>query len=264
MDLNSNNFKRVNEVYETKNLDAFKYLLGNRAINEEVVRTLQNDISENGQLTPIIVNEKWEIIDGQHRLEAMKRLNKPVRFILEKGYGIKEVRNVNAISNSWTLIDHLESRVALGYEDYIYVKNLMTKYDLRLDTVLYILAKNQTVYHSRGITNSFKRDNVIINTTKSEAKDLCKKINDFKPYVGELYHLKTFQLACLNIIKRDNYDHKKMMYKIKKYGAQLEPKTSRYRGAIKLFLNEVYNYRSRKRDNLLSDKEIMKIVKRYN
>ena len=38
-------------------------------------------------MCPIIVNENYEIIDGQHRYSASKELGLPIRYIVGEGYG---------------------------------------------------------------------------------------------------------------------------------------------------------------------------------
>ena len=67
-------------TYETKNYDQFKTLEGNRSIDQKNVNNIEQNMREHGVLpTVIIVNEKMEVIDGQHRIEALKRLHEPVR-----------------------------------------------------------------------------------------------------------------------------------------------------------------------------------------
>ena len=39
-------------------------------------------------VSPILVNEKMEVIDGQHRLQAQKELNLPTYYIKNKGYDL--------------------------------------------------------------------------------------------------------------------------------------------------------------------------------
>ena len=61
------------QVFETRDYDQFKKLNGNRNINESQVDGIVHSILEVGyQPVPILVNEFMEIIDGQHRLEAVK------------------------------------------------------------------------------------------------------------------------------------------------------------------------------------------------
>src|ERR1039458_10319262 len=69
------------QLYVTKNYDIFIRMIGNRPINESHVTHLKKKIQDEGNLTsefPINLNEKMEIIDGQHRIMALKQLGYPV------------------------------------------------------------------------------------------------------------------------------------------------------------------------------------------
>ena len=75
-------------VYETTDYEQFGKLKGNRNINEAQVIGIRNSIEKIGyQPVPILVNERLEVIDGQHRLEAARTLGIPIYFIIQKGAG---------------------------------------------------------------------------------------------------------------------------------------------------------------------------------
>ena len=67
---------------KTKNYEMFEYMDSNRKINAGLVERLVKSIKEIGYIEsrPIIVNEDMVVIDGQHRLEACKRLGIPVIY----------------------------------------------------------------------------------------------------------------------------------------------------------------------------------------
>ena len=48
-------------------------------------------MQSNYLFTVIIVNENYEIIDGQHRFEVIKELNLPLRYIICEGYGFAAI-----------------------------------------------------------------------------------------------------------------------------------------------------------------------------
>lgn len=89
--------KQTNEIQRTNNYYMFKRLEGNRFVDPKKVNKLKKSIDEVGYISnPIIVNEKMEVIDGQHRLEALKELGKPVEYIVQKNLDIKEVLFMNS------------------------------------------------------------------------------------------------------------------------------------------------------------------------
>lgn len=73
----------MEQVQKTKNYAQFKYLLGNRPIDRYHLRKLRESIENNNHLNlhPIIVNQDFEIIDGQHRFEVARDLGLDVYFI---------------------------------------------------------------------------------------------------------------------------------------------------------------------------------------
>ena len=74
------NDTQIGEIYETKNYDKFSYLKSNRPINQMRVNNIKNSIDQIGQVEPIMVDEAFKIIDGQHRFEACMALEKQVNL----------------------------------------------------------------------------------------------------------------------------------------------------------------------------------------
>ena len=79
------------KIYRTTNYGMFRRLLGNRDVTEARISKIVNRIEENGYIeSPIAINEKYEVIDGQGRLEALKRLKMPVDYYVVEGAGLKQ------------------------------------------------------------------------------------------------------------------------------------------------------------------------------
>ena len=74
-----------NRIHYTKDYHVFTYLKGNRDVVNKHVRDLSGEIETRDLEIPIIVNEKMEVCDGQHRLEAYKVLGKQVPYIIKEG-----------------------------------------------------------------------------------------------------------------------------------------------------------------------------------
>ena len=82
-------------VMKSSNYDMFKTMEGNREINSTNLNQIILSMKEKQLVIPIIVNEKFEIIDGQHRFSACKYLNLPVYFLISNGYDIEDVIRAN-------------------------------------------------------------------------------------------------------------------------------------------------------------------------
>lgn len=62
------------KIFHTREYRKFKLIKGNRIVDENHVRALMKSMRNKDLLIPIAVNSKMEVLDGQHRLEARKRL----------------------------------------------------------------------------------------------------------------------------------------------------------------------------------------------
>lgn len=109
-------------VRTTFNYDQFNYIKGNRPIEESNVKAIANQLQQYAQIVPIVVNSKYQIIDGQHRLEACRRLKIPVKFIVEKSASIDAVITSNAVGKKWSELDHINRHASEGKTEYIQLK----------------------------------------------------------------------------------------------------------------------------------------------
>lgn len=99
--------KHSNQVHTTTDYFLFKPIEGNRNKNLLHINRLKKSMAETYLFTVIIVNEKYEIIDGQHRFECVKELKLPMHYIVCKGYGLNEVHVLNQNSKTWNADDYL-------------------------------------------------------------------------------------------------------------------------------------------------------------
>ena len=76
--------KQINEVFETHDYGQFRFIKGNRLIRASHVNNILKSMKKRRLFSPLIVNEKMEIIDGQHRFKAQEKLNKSIEVIVEK------------------------------------------------------------------------------------------------------------------------------------------------------------------------------------
>jgi hypothetical protein len=112
-------------VLTTTDYDQFILMDDNRNVNELHVQRLVSSFKDKHLICPIIVNEKMEVIDGQHRLQASIRSELPVHYIVVKGYGLNEVQVLNSNQKNWTKYDFLESYCAQNKKHYLDFKEFM-------------------------------------------------------------------------------------------------------------------------------------------
>lgn len=74
--------KYSNQVHTTTDYFLFKTIEGNRNKNLMHINRLKKSMADNYLFTVIVVNENYEIIDGQHRFDVIKELKLPLHYIM--------------------------------------------------------------------------------------------------------------------------------------------------------------------------------------
>ena len=121
--------KKVATIYQTTNYAQFRHLTGNRDVLERRAARIKKSIADIGYvLSPIVVNEKMEVIDGQGRLMALQELGMPVDYVIAQGAGIRECIALNANTTNWTANNYVKAYAELGDTSYKYLQNLMKAY----------------------------------------------------------------------------------------------------------------------------------------
>lgn len=127
------------KIYTTSDYDLFKFLLGNRSPDSEA-KIIDSIKSVGVILDPILVNEKYEIIDGQNRFRALKTLNLPINFMIQEGIGINECRHLNIGRTNWTQDDYVYSFAENGNANYQRMASLLTEFKKNFGSCQNILA----------------------------------------------------------------------------------------------------------------------------
>ena len=76
--MNLKNYKQVSSIYTTTD-DSIFYRGKNRPLDDDNINRIQRMILRGNGIFPLVVNNTstgFEIKDGQHRLEAIRNLNK--------------------------------------------------------------------------------------------------------------------------------------------------------------------------------------------
>lgn len=123
-------FESVAKVYKTDDYSVFKYLLGNRQVSSQRVKKIIKSIENVGYIepSPVVVNEKMEVIDGQGRIEACKQKGLPVYFVIVKNAGIKECQSMNIGQANWNTGDYILSYASMGNQNYVRLLKILKEY----------------------------------------------------------------------------------------------------------------------------------------
>lgn len=230
-------------TYVTKDYDGFKKLLGNRDVTEERVSAIIKSVEKVGQmLSPILINEKNEVIDGQGRLMAFERLNLPIYYHIQKNAGIDECIAMNIKMKNWKTEDFVKSFAVRGFKDYQTLVDLQEKYPYHsLLTIARIMTL--TLDHG-GVEKRLKKgDYKILN--ESLGKSCLIFLDSLHDYVETLTCRKTTVYDVLSgLFFNKLIDTNRMIEQFKSYSNV----HSSYIGDVESCLDalqDIYNYRKR-------------------
>lgn len=146
-------------LYKTSDYGMFKVLLGNRFIEQRYVEKLRKSMMKNGILPmPIIINEKNEVIDGQHRLAAIARLGGDVYHIIVPGLTLDDCISINCQQHSWTTLQRIYSKAAQHLPQYEMLVSLIeNNSDIQAGAVVRAMTLASTDQIVRG---DMKIDNI--------------------------------------------------------------------------------------------------------
>lgn len=226
------------EVVRTKEYHLFSHLEGNRSINKQHVNRLIESMQEQYLVSPIIVNNKYEIIDGQHRFEAVKELGLPLLYIMVKNYGLEEVQRFNSNQKNFSYEDFANGYIDLGNEDYKILKEFREKY--KLDWGVSIALLSNQLYRSGGDSQKFKDGNFKVKSLK-KATELADKLQDILVQYPD--HRKYFVYALMKMMAIPGYDHRHFLGKLKYLSVKLV-KCNSIEDYLKI-MEMIYNYKSR-------------------
>lgn len=115
------------KVQTTHNYKQFSFLKSNRELNGTKVKRLTSEIELHGQLVPILVNEKKQVIDGQHRLISCKAANRPITYITIPGLTALDAAHANTAGSNWNLDDWIHYYAMEGNQNYIDLIDFMSR-----------------------------------------------------------------------------------------------------------------------------------------
>lgn len=229
------------KIHTTKNYDQFGKIHGNRGCNQGNLNAIRESVERDGALLFImIVNERLEIIDGQHRFEIWKEMGFPLNYVIKQGYSLPHVHIFNQNAKNWGLNEFMESYVTQKYENYSIYKSFKNRYKFGHNECLSLLGGSNG-NSGNVLYDQFKRGFFKVKEYSS-AIDVAEKIYDFEDYY-EGFKRRTFVFSMARVIRKvPGYDHKKMLKKISYQSAKLTDQSSVF-DYLKV-LEGIYNYRS--------------------
>ena len=233
--------KASNVVQETRDYSKFKLIGANRGIVPGHVDNLKKAFEEYGNLTrvqPILVNEKFEIIDGQHRFDACFQLGEPIFYTQVPGLRIRDAVNMNVLHRGWLFNDYAKSYAESGDKQYQRFLELQEDYGFSNGTML-----NYIVGEENGSKNykAFRSGEFTIKDPKGAVQrlEMLAELVEFLPQAKANRPSRAFLVA----IQAPGYKQSHMIKKVALFGDRLFKTYYTSEDNLRMF-EEIYNYKS--------------------
>ena len=243
------------EIRTTVDYDRFlPFLPANRVVDKAHVDRLVGLINDDGQKVPIIVNENDDVIEGQHRVLACKKLHHPIAYMVCDKASIKDTRKMNNSQKPWKFNDYLKSYSHFTHYNHFEYKKIVKfidDYNLNNTVSLTLLCLSDYV---RGRQRFKDGDFQVENLQKAETQ--AKLLIRIKAFSSELVRSVKFAIALGQAQKIQGFKIEKAVKQIEKNLGQFvncNNQESWFNTLIK-YPNGVYNKGLPKKDKISNNK----------
>ena len=101
-------------LHSTTDYDLFKIYKYNRKLNQKNLNNIETSIKEKGQKQPLSVSPEGYIVDGQHRLEVLRKLKMPVWYVINHETEKDDIITVNTQRKDLSLVDYVRYYAVRG------------------------------------------------------------------------------------------------------------------------------------------------------
>lgn len=269
VELKNLNVRVSDVIYETTDLSIFKFMKeGNRPIDLDHVKQLKERMGEKFLRTIIIVNKFMEIIEGQHRYSAIKRINEEnvikglplisIEFVVCENYGVEECCEYNGKGKNWTNKNITEGGKILKIEEYEIYDEFVKKYNLPHNVTIGLLTGETTNAKNSYDFKNLKLKIVDINSSLDKANKIVEIVNTGIIPIGKSDQpISVFGLALLDIFNVEGYDHNRMVSKCKEYVRRENKSLRRLTNITEPLIEfeDIYNHKEKSKTLFISEKK---------
>lgn len=226
----------------SKDYDKFNLLEYNRNLDRNQINKLKESISIHGYLSsnPIIVDQKLNIVDGQHRFVACKDMGLPIVYeVIDNSTDM--IIDLNTTQKKWSLKDYVNYyAIKEKNENYARLNNAIKECNTTYDVIITIAYRRAT---AGSISQEIKAGKLKFNR-EDEIRTLetYAKIKDIATYL----RLKTggkFAAALCILSQEKNFRWERMLTQSYKYPTLAYP--CRTTEEYKKMFTDLYNFNSR-------------------
>lgn len=241
--------KKVSEVRITTDYTMFKFDPLNRSIKANKLTKLKQSITRTkGNLQAVLIDQKGNIIDGQHRYMACKALGLPVKYtIADSGYKASDMLELNNNGSGWLPTDYAAYHAKQGNSNYeIFLKYKQQFPELK-DGILCSILENKYTLKDTQTGSLSKRgfqEGTFVVMHENKAKTLLTHLRDISTFYKG-WNRRAFIYALIHLSNCKDFSWEKFISKLQIRHVSLfdYPKAEDF---VKV-LADVYNYRERKK-----------------
>lgn len=199
-------------VYKTQDYGRFSLDPANRPIMPNHVSRMAKAMEANNWLKvcPIIVSSNYVIHDGQHRYRAAVMAGVEVYYIIADDIDIRDVAQMNRLTESWDVYDWLNYWVIYGkLPDYIALQEYLQKFPLiTLSAAMFICAES----HRYGLYEIFREG-----LWEYGDVELADEVGNIMNIIADKMNSKinqSFSRAIKKVVSHPEYDGQRMREKL--------------------------------------------------
>lgn len=227
------------QVECTKDYSQFSLFSQQRELRPDLAAKIQASMRKRGfkATRPIEVNDKMEIVDGQHRYQAAKNLGLPIYYVVDNGSSVEDIREMASATAAWSFNDYVTSRIRQGDDDCKRVAELRELSGLGWSAFIYACFTDSERVRLEIRAGKFD----LTETKQHDIIEFLTTFEVFKPLCS-FWTQRNFTLACAAMFAHKDYDHRQMQQRLEYQSTRLVrcANASQY---LKM-LEGIYNYRS--------------------
>jgi len=205
-------FKQVDPetaIHQTIQYEKFKRMPGNRKINEHHVLDLVDKIGKKDLKSPIVINKQWEVIDGQHCLEARRKLDLPVYYRFGEKMNLEDVQTLNSTSLPWSNDDFCDSYIELGNSHYRKYRAFRKKYGFPHEVAIILLTSRDLAANRKRF-----REGEFRIADLADAEKKAEMIHTLREFTSG-FRQDVFVKAIMIALTRDGFNFPRFLEKAK-------------------------------------------------
>lgn len=227
--------------------DCFKFIQHNRTLNPSHIMKLQKSMEKRAYEIPVLVNEHYGLIDGQHSFCARCNLLLPVYYMMIDGLTDADAVELNILMEKWNEWNYARHFSGKGNEHYKRYLLFRREFTYSHKGCLNLLSNHGT---DSGLIGKMFKQGIFTVEDWNVARQQARMIRQCREtYAG--WKSSRFVNVMLVLFKNPEYDHERFLAKLNQKPYDLI-RDLRLAGNIKSYLRaieDIYNFNVKKGQN---------------